>query len=701
MAERPGVLQIGDRVLFGGGEHQVVALAGTAVRLLADSGQATVVALPFLLAAPDFAIVGPGPVAAGPVPRLAPHGLLEALPEHVARAARDWERHLVEVVTGVPPDAPDGAAPRPEYDLTRPLIERERAKAAELTAAGFRASARTVRRMRYRYQKQGLWGLVDTRYVPAARPTGNVDPRVVTAAAAVIDAQTGTSTGTRGRVIRQVIDRLEAEHGRGAVPVPSRATFYRLLAVLSAGRHTFGSAVTRRQAAARPGGVFTATKAARPGEQVQMDGTPLDVMAVMDDGVIGRPELVAAVDVATRTICAAVLRPVGAKAVDAALLLARMMVPEPMRPGWDQALAMSASRIPHKRLVSIDQRLELAAAKPVIIPDTVVIDHGKVFLSEVFLRAADTLGLSVQPAHEQTGSDKAIMERTFGSINTLFCQHVAGYTGRDVTRRGTDIADRAIWSLADLQELLDEWIICWQSRPHEGLRHPFTPDRAASPNEAYAALVAAAGYVPVTLTGEDYIELLPAQWRGIGDNGVQIDYRTYNCAGLAPYRRMSSGQAARDGRWEVHYDPYDLTRVWVRNHHHGGWITVPWTHLAMVTQPFADFTWRHARKIAAQRGVDDANETAVALVLAGLLRRAGQGPDTQRTLARARAAAALPGLRPALPAPEPDPEPAALPEPRPADPLARQDGEPPEAEAVTVAGFGLFDPLGEEDGEYR
>ena len=180
----------------------------------------------------------------------------------------------------------------------------------------------------------------------------------------------------------------------------------------------------------------------------------------------------------------------------------------------------------------------------------------------------------------------------------------------------------------------------------------------------YAALVEAAGYVPVALTGEDYIELLPAQWRGIGDSGIQIDYRTYNCAELAPYRRLPSGLATREGRWEVHYDPYDLTRIWVRNHHHGGWITVPWTHLAMVTQPFADFTWRHARKIAAQRGVDDANETAVAVVLAGLLRRAGQGPDTQRTLARTRAAAALPGLRPALPAPEPDPEPAALPEER-------------------------------------
>ena len=95
-----------------------------------------------------------------------------------------------------------------------------------------------------------------------------------------------------------------------------------------------------------PAGVFTATAAARPGEQVQMDATALDVMAVMDDGVLGRPELVLSVDIATRTICSAVLRPVGAKAVDAALLLARMLVPEPMRPGWADALAMSASRDP-------------------------------------------------------------------------------------------------------------------------------------------------------------------------------------------------------------------------------------------------------------------------------------------------------------------------------------------------------------------
>jgi hypothetical protein len=58
------------------------------------------------------------------------------------------------------------------------------------------------------------------------------------------------------------------------------------------------------------------------------------------------------------------------KAVDAALLLARCLTPEPMRPGWSDALRMSRSVLPHQRLTSIDQRLADAAARPVIVPGT-------------------------------------------------------------------------------------------------------------------------------------------------------------------------------------------------------------------------------------------------------------------------------------------------------------------------------------------
>jgi len=46
----------------------------------------------------------------------------------------------------------------------------------------------------------------------------------------------------------------------------------------------------------------------------------------------------------------------------------------------------------------------------------------------------------------------------------------------------------------------------------------------------------------------------------------------------------------------------------------GGWVTVPWTHLPMISAPFAEFTWAHARRLAAQKGADDTNETEVARV---------------------------------------------------------------------------------------
>lgn len=107
-----------------------------------------------------------------------------------------------------------------------------------------------------------------------------------------------------------------------------------------------------------------------------------------------------------------------------------------------------------------------------------------------------------------------------------------------------------------MQGLLDEWVITvWQNRPHEGLRDPITPDKALSPNEKYAALVAAAGHVAVPLSADDFVELLPATWRVINSYGIRIARRTYDARALNPYRRQHSGVDHKKGRWELHYDP--------------------------------------------------------------------------------------------------------------------------------------------------
>jgi putative transposase len=133
---------------------------------------------------------------------------------------------------------------------------------------------------------------------------------------------------------------------------------------------------------------------------VQIDSTVLDVRVLLDDGVPGRVELTGMIDLATRTVTAAVLRP-STKSVGAALLLARTLTPEPMRPGWPEALRMARSVLPHRHLLEVDQRLAHAAARPVIVPQTIVRDRGAVFVSHGFRSVCRSLGISVQPARRR------------------------------------------------------------------------------------------------------------------------------------------------------------------------------------------------------------------------------------------------------------------------------------------------------------
>lgn len=228
----PAVVRPGDRVRFDGADYLVVALAGTSVRLRGDDGTEAVVLASYLMASPEFAVVG-----GETLPSLDSFGLLDGLPKKVLEDAREWERHLVEVQTGLPPLSPEGAVPRPEYDPAMTTVsERERAKATELGAG-----LRTVQWRRARYLQQGLWGLVDQRTTRLAEATGRADARVVAAVQAVVDAETDVSTGTRSRLIRRVVKHLEDEHGVGVVPLPGKTSFYKVIDAVATGRHTFGS----------------------------------------------------------------------------------------------------------------------------------------------------------------------------------------------------------------------------------------------------------------------------------------------------------------------------------------------------------------------------------------------------------------------------------------------------------------------------
>ncbi|MFD3997782.1 Mu transposase C-terminal domain-containing protein [Streptomyces sp. NPDC058548] len=681
---RPPTLAVGHKVRFEGQVRGVLEITPQAVVVEDEEAPHRVVALIDLFEAADFEVLFQAERM--PLPAV---GLLEAFPPEVVKRAMWWEGHILEVMTGLAPDAEPGSQPRPGYGPGSTVTSRQRVKAAELAVAGHTVADKTIAGRRLRYQEQGLVGLVDRRPVRRRAEFGSVPEAVVEAMRKAIKEGVDTSTRNGSYLIWRTGEILRESGGEPA-ELPTRRTLYRLLAKLTKGTHATGSAVTRRSKVHGASAPFGELTVSAPGEVMQMDSTPLDVMVRLDNGVVGKVELTGMIDVATRTLSAAVLRPT-TKSVDASLLLARTVTPELMRPGWVDALKMSRSVLPHRRLLSLDERLEHAAAKPVIVPEMIVCDHGKVFISRNFRSSCRFLEIDFQPTHKGSPFQKGHIEKMLGSVATMFAQFLPGHTGRNTDHRGRHPERENLWSLPELQELLDEWVIAkWQNRPHEGLRDPDHPGRLFTPNQKYAALVEACGYVPVALSGQDFVELLPSAWRAVNSYGIRINNRTYDSPELGPMRLRDSGVTAKRGLWEVHRDPYDVSYVWVRNHRGDGtWVQATWKYLKRAPVPFGDLAWDHI-----SHQLPKATEEELAQAVADLLTRAHAGPEQPTTKkekktrsaktvkAGRQVAARTKAVPPAVPAPSAEPP------------------EQPEADAPTedddlaeVIPLGLFNPL--------
>ncbi|MFE0824248.1 hypothetical protein [Streptomyces sp. NPDC058847] len=655
-----GVLGEGDAVRWRGERYTVVSLEGATVHLAPRPGSGlplVALAVGVLAAADDFAVLDAEgrPVTYAVLPDWS---RLEGISTEAAREAYLWERHIIEVDTGLLPGVPEDAAPRPGYapdEFT--LIDRYKTKAAELNAVlDWDVSWHTVQRKRLKYVEKGIWGLVDKRRTRMPSLYGRTDPRVVDALLALADARRGKTAITASALFVLLRRSVRSSYGT-AVKVPPNTTLYKLLDRLGIKVKDLRAATRRRlDAAGRPGAPFSLTTALAPGELVQIDSTDLDVKVLGDDGQPTSVELTVMVDVATRSILAAVVRAKttrgrrrrreeklelfaaarragrATKAVDASLLLAQCLVPAPMRPGFSALAHASASDLPYEELLEADERLARSAARPVIVPDMIVIDHGTVFAGRTFFDACRSLGISVRPARRRTPTDKAIVERTFGSIKSLFSQFVNTYTGNDISRRAKTLDGEVLFNLSQLDDLLQEWIVLgWQNRQHEELSNPYDANLPSlTPNQMYAAYVQVAGYVPIPLGRDDYLRLLPTAWVGVGDQGIRFMNRIYDNhqGGLLPYRRRRSGLGGkRRGGWELRYNPYAPEHVWLHDHEKDIWVQATFRHQKMIDAPWTQYLWDIATTEHLARGGRKDDDFAIAQALADLLERAGRGPD--------------------------------------------------------------------------
>jgi hypothetical protein len=192
------------------------------------------------------------------------------------------------------------------------------------------------------------------------------------------------------------------------VPAPKGGAAYRALDELSRGRGSFsGSAKARRSVADRPEGCYGRLRAARPGEYVLLDSTPLDVFA-MEPVTLRwvQAELTIAMDLFTRCILGLRLTPVSAKSVDVASVLFEVLSPPEAPPEWPAEAAWPYHGVPGALVVEPGRACGPRFTGPGMLPDTIVVDHGSIYLSEHVTSACARLGVSVQPARPYTPTDK-------------------------------------------------------------------------------------------------------------------------------------------------------------------------------------------------------------------------------------------------------------------------------------------------------
>jgi len=448
----------GSRLVFDGEVVEVVAIDGVRATLRNDRTRRFTAVQISRLAASARPAGGTLPAADASV---SPGLVLGSLAGEQLDQLAEQAGHVREVLTGYRSGYPDQARPgepRPGYRPGQPLKARYRAKADELGIA-----SRTVERWVAAYRESGEAGLAG---ISAVRGRGTtVDPRWDEAVRLVLAEMVSDSTPTRSAVLRKAEARLDELHGADAVPRPSAATAYRRLAGLARGTNAVaGSAKGRRSIADRPKGVYGRLRAVRPGEYAILDTQDLDVFAMEPVTCRWvRTQLTVVQDLFTRCIAGLRVTPVSTKAVDVAGVLYQAIVPRPAPADWPEEACWAYHGVPQQLVFTEAGRLPGVPACP---PETLVVDHGKAFVSAHVISVCTRLGISIQPAQPKKPTDKPTCERFFKTLREGLIQHLPAYKGPDIYSRGEHVEDAAFLFLGELEDVIREWVaVVFSDRP--------------------------------------------------------------------------------------------------------------------------------------------------------------------------------------------------------------------------------------------
>ena len=458
----------------------------------------------------------------------------------------------------------------------------------EMAAQTLGVGVSTIYRLKKQYKDRGLAGLVDTRLARESRDL--LDPGWEAICQEVLASYRDASNPTIGTVISKT-NRAFAASFPDQKP-PSRSVAYIRVKQLDKGRYTFGAAKQRRSVAGRPDGPYGRLQADRPGQFIVMDTNSLDVFAM--EPVSCRwvnVELTVAMDVHSRAVTGVTLRPVAAQSVDVASVLHQTVTPQKWGP---------AKNAPTGPYIGIPEQVsaeEGSKASHELLPDSIIVDHGKAYLSRHVLAVCDRLGINVQPARPIQPTDKAMIERFFRTLRQSLLEHLPAYKGPDVFSRGKDVEKSAFFFVSELEQIIREWVGIYHETPHDSLRDPHMPDIMLTPNQMFERGISQSGVLRLPANDDVVMEFLAVEWRQIHHYGVEVNGRRYDGAGISPYRGQKSAYTGKfPGKWPIYVDRDDVRWVHFKDPADGTWHKLEWEHAHFLDTPFsaeaADYTRR-------------------------------------------------------------------------------------------------------------
>ncbi|WP_407992117.1 TnsA-like heteromeric transposase endonuclease subunit [Kitasatospora sp. CMC57] len=561
-------------------------------------------------------------------PRETASVILAQLSDAALEEVRERAADVNEILTGYRSGSEELAGPgepRPEYTEGVGLMRRYEAKAAER-----QVSVRTVKRWvaaAHREREAALAG------EPAMGDAGSgglgrADARWVEMALEIMKEHEEESTPTKAKVLESIGPRLAARYPGEEFKLPKRSTAYGWLAELERRAPTFEvSAKRRRDIATRPVAAYGKLRPTRPGEYLLMDTTRLDVFA-LDPLTFQwvQPELTVAMDWYSRCVTGLRLTPVSTKSVDVAATLFQAYRPRTAGKDWPAHAVWPDHGIPRGIVLDrdaiegpmADAAKPVGAASPALVPETLVVDHGKVYVSEHITSVCRRMGISIQPARLRTGRDKGPIERFFRTLREGLLQWLPAYKGPDVHSRGLNPEGEAFFFLNELEEIIREWVaVVYHHRPHDGLVDPQVPGLELSPAAMFDHGVARAGYIEVPRDADLAFEFLKTEWVPVHHYGVEIRrcrYRGDALVGLAGRTSPYTGPKAK-GRWPVQVDPDDINHIYFRHPKTRRWSTLTWEHAPSVRFPISEEALELARKMEAVKYRYPDDKQAVASLL--------------------------------------------------------------------------------------